>query len=131
MEQVDCEEHILDAWDPKTVDKLTEFVNKFTDCCWLMTVADKDQLILNFDVIGQEYKGNLSKQFKQYTSQSHIAGRKNTIVEVVWPSITLLNGQYLHAKGDVLLATTELNEEVNVTPNSEVSLKGDNVGTKV
>lgn len=78
-----------------------------------MTIS-QPKLILNFNVIGQLYEGSVRDRFKQYACQDTVTDMskvKNSISEVVWPSVELEDGSGIYTKGDVIVVEEGMDME--------------------
>ncbi|XP_060563678.1 uncharacterized protein LOC132723033 [Ruditapes philippinarum] len=104
--------------------KLKDFFNEFIDICWLSAIS-QPKLILNFNVIDELYEGSIRDRFTQYACQDTVKDMsrvKNTIIEVVWPSVELEDGSGIHTKGDVIVVeegTDEMNTKGKETNQNE------------
>ncbi|KAL4226807.1 hypothetical protein ACF0H5_014785 [Mactra antiquata] len=90
----------------KGLDMMRKFFCDYIECCWLMTISHQ-RLVLDFEVIGYKCTDNYIKdRFTVFSCQDNVVDKthpKDTVVEVVWPSVELENGSGIYAKGDVII----------------------------
>lgn len=86
-------------------DKLVEFFEKVSDCCWQVAALSNPPMVLDFEVVGETFIA-VDKYWTQYSTKKPVCDMfkpEGTVLLVVWPMVKLKLGNECYNKGDVVV----------------------------